>query len=373
MARQKPQVLIVDDEPEALNLVRRLLQADGFEVHIAPDGDTALELFENVRPDLVLLDILLPNVDGIELLKVMREKDPVAAIVMISALSSERIMLESLLSGADEYIGKPFPLKQMRIRIHKALEKSRLRRENMRLQAQLNEANERLKALFERYMPAPIAERLISAPTLPDLGGTRQEITIIFADLRRFTRVAEELPPDQLMELLNAYLSQATRAVVRLGGTVDKFMGDAIMAFFNAPIPQKDHALCAVLVAQDIHHRAHDVSRRAGTQPLHFGIGIHTGEAIVGNVGSYNLMNYTALGDTVNVAKRLQELAQEDQTLISGETYELIKPYVDVVPLGSRELHGRQKPVDVYEVKAVHIDEETRARLYDEASPTHQP
>ena len=360
---EKPQVLIVDDEPEALNLVRRLLQADGFEVHVALDAETALRVFEEVRPDLILLDILLPNVDGVELLKVIRQRDPVAAIVMVSALSSERIMLETLLSGADEYISKPFPLKQMRIRIRKALEKSRLRRENLRLQEELNQANERLRTLFERYMPSIVARRLINSTTLPDLGGTRQIITVLFADLRHFTPIAEKLPPDTLMDVLNTYLSTATDVIFSLGGTVDKFLGDGIMAFFNAPLPQEHHALRAVIAAEEIHRRVEAQGPKVDGQKLYFGIGIHTGEAIVGNVGSYNLMNYTALGDTVNIAKRLQEIAHRGQTLISRATYEEVKPYVRVVPLGERILHGKKEPVEIFDVQEVLIDEEQRHAL----------
>ena len=350
----KSHVLIVDDEPEALNLVRRLLQADGFEVVLAENAHTALELFESVRPELVLLDILLPGTDGIQLLKVMRERDPVAAIVMVSALTSERIMLESLLAGADEYISKPFPMKEMRIRIRKALEKARLRRENIRLQEELNQANERLRALFERYMPSPVAERLISSPTLPDLGGTRQVITVLFADMRDFTPLAERLPPDRLMEVLNTYLSEATDVILKYDGTLDKFMGDGIMAFFNAPVLQEDHALRAVRTAQEIHRRVEARGAIVDGHRLQFGIGIHTGEAVVGNVGSQYLMNYTALGDSVNVAKRLQEMAQPGHTLISRETYEEIKPYVlEVEHLGLQRLQGRQEPVDVYDVKSL--------------------
>ncbi len=360
---ETPQVLIVDDEPEALNLVRRLLQADGFEVHIAKDAESALDLFERVRPDLILLDILLPNVDGIELLKVMRQRDPVAAIVMVSALSSERIMLESLLAGADEYINKPFPIKEMRIRIRKALEKSRLRRENVRLQEELNRANARLRTLFERYMPTPVAERLIDSPTLPDLGGTRQTITVLFADVRNFTPLAERLPPDKLMDVLNAYLSEATEAILKYGGTLDKFMGDGVMAFFNAPIPQEDHALRAICTAQEIHERVRHNAPTVDGQRLTFGIGVHTGEAVVGNVGSRYLMNYTALGDSVNVAKRLQEIAEGEQTLITEETYTLVKPYVKAASLGKQRLEGKKEPVHVLSVESLTLDEETRQSL----------
>jgi len=330
---------------------------------VAQDAETALRIFEDVHPDLILLDILLPNVDGVELLKVMRQRDPVAAIVMVSALSSERIVLETLLSGADEYISKPFPLKQMRIRIRKALEKSRLRRENLRLQEELNQANERLRTLLERYMPSIVAKRLINSTTLPDLGGTRQIISVLFADLRHFTPVAEKLPPDKLMEILNTYLATATDVIFELGGTVDKFLGDGIMAFFNAPMEQEHHTLRAIVAAQEIHRRVEEKGPTVEGRKLYFGIGVHTGEAIVGNVGSYNLMNYTALGDTVNIAQRLQEIAEGGQTLISRDTYEEVKDFVEVLPLGEHMLHGKQEPVEIFAVQGVRMDPEWWDRL----------
>lgn len=362
-ANDRPYALIVDDELEALALVRRLLEADGFRVAMAADAAEGLRMLDELRPELILLDILLPGVDGIELLKVVRRRDPVAAIIMVSALSSERIILESLLSGADEYIAKPFPLKELRIRIRKALEKSRLRRENVRLQEELNRANERLRQLFERYMPAPVAKRLLAAPTLPHLGGTRQEISVLFADLRGFTHLAETLPPDHLMDLLNAYLSIAADVIFRYGGTLDKFMGDGVMAFFNAPIPQADHALRAVVAAWEIRERVAAEGPEVNGSHLTFGIGIHTGEAIVGNVGSKELMNYTALGDTVNVAKRLQEMAAKAQILLSGETYRLVKDIAESIALGQQRLPGRQAPVEVWELRGLKLSPAQKEQL----------
>ena len=156
------------------------------------------------------------------------------------------------------------------------------------------------------------------------------------------------------MEVLNTYLSEATDVILKYDGTLDKFMGDGIMAFFNAPVLQEDHALRAVRTAQEIHRRVEARGAIVDGHRLQFGIGIHTGEAVVGNVGSQYLMNYTALGDSVNVAKRLQEMAQPGHTLISRETYEEIKPYVlEVEHLGLQRLQGRQEPVDVYDVKSL--------------------
>lgn len=355
---QRPRVLLVDDEPETLSLVRKLLRADGFEVLTAEDGTRALKMFDEHKPDLVLLDIVLPHTDGIQVLKEIRRRDELTAVIMVSALTSERLLLESMLAGADDYISKPFPIKEMRVRIRKALDKSRLRRENARLQEELNRANARLRALFERYMPAPVAERLLTSSTLPDLGGTRQIVTVLFADLRHFTPLAEQMPPDHLMELLNFYLSEATEAILAYGGTLDKFMGDGLMAFFNAPVPQRRHALRAVSAAQEIHRRVREQGPNIDGQHLQFGIGVHTGEAVVGNVGSRYLMNYTALGDTVNVANRLQEIAGGEQTLISESTYRLVAPHVEARHLGSRQLQGRAEPVDVYELLTVNVDKQ---------------
>ena len=349
---ESPKVLLVDDEPETLRLVRKVLQADGCEVLEATDGLQALDLFRNEKPDLVLLDIVMPRLDGLAVLRAIREEDQATAVIMASALSSEKLTLEAMLAGADDYVSKPFPLKEMRVRIRQALEKTRLRRDNIRLQKEVNALNAKVRELLERYMPPSVVQRLINEPGLPELGGERQIITVLFADIRGFTRLAEKMTPNQLVEMLNFYLALTADAIMKYEGTLDKFMGDGAMGVYNAPLPQPDHALRAVKSALALQKRLSREQAKKGDNllPLKIGIGIHTGEAIVGNIGTPYLMNYTAVGDAVNLARRLQELAQGGQILISEAVYALVQKEVMAEKLGPVTVKGKSQPVDVYNV-----------------------
>jgi class 3 adenylate cyclase len=343
-----PVVLLVDDEPDTVRLVRKVLQADGCEVIEAIDGEEALAAHKRHAPDLILLDIILPQRDGIDILREIRRDDPDTGIVMISALTSERITIDSMLAGADDYISKPFQLREMRVRIRQVLEKTALRRENARLQAQLDRANARIRELLERYMPAELMAEFMESPEPPALGGKRQEITILYADIQGFTPLAESVPPDQLVEILNRYLQLAATAIQNHGGTLDKFMGDGVIGLFNAPALQEDHALRAVKAGLDI-----IAAFQAAATPAHrlsVGIGINTGDVIVGNIGTPQLMNYTAIGDAMNLAQRLEELATKDDILIGSRTCELLQNQVRVEALGPRQIRGRSEPIYPYRV-----------------------
>jgi class 3 adenylate cyclase/DNA-binding response OmpR family regulator len=208
-----------------------------------------------------------------------------------------------------------------------------------------------LRNLFEQYVSPRVVERLLKNPQAAFPGGVRQPASILFADIRGFTGFAEQIPPEQLMQVLNHYLSAAASAVLDQDGTLDKFMGDAVMAIFNAPLPVSDYALAAIRAAIRIQE---NVSRVHAQLPahlhLHFGIGIASGEAVVGNIGTTRLMNYTALGDCVNIARRLQETAQGGQIIINALTYELTRDQIKVRPLGSMQLKGRAAAVEIFEV-----------------------
>lgn len=217
--------------------------------------------------------------------------------------------------------------------------------ENCRLYDQAN-------TLLDTYVPTPVARHLRAQPERPVAGGKRQRITVLFADLRGFTSYAEGRDPEDVLQLLNRYLGEAAEAIAQCGGTLDKFMGDGFMALFNAPEEQDDHALRAVRAAQLVQQRVRCLRLPDGDE-LCFGIGINTGEAVVGNLGASAILNYTAVGDAVNVAKRLQENAAGGQIVLSAETYAALRGQAIAQPLGPLSLHHRREPVEAYLLRSV--------------------
>lgn len=211
-------------------------------------------------------------------------------------------------------------------------------------------------AMFRRYVAPAVVDRLPDNPDQLKLGGHRQEITILFADIRGFTRFSEPLPPEELVDILNAYLTVGADAILEQEGTLDKFMGDAIMGIFNAPLAMPDHALVAARAAVAMREgvmRLHD--RLPRRLRLNFGIGIHTGEAVVGNVGTELQMNFTAIGDAVNLAKRLQENAKGGEILVSGKCYQRIRSQVRAKRLDSIRVKGRRARTSVWELVSLHV------------------
>lgn len=227
--------------------------------------------------------------------------------------------------------------------------------QNARLFQEVHLSKERekktLRNLFEQYVSPRVVERLLKNPQLASLGGVRQPTAILFADIRGFTSFAEQAQPELLMQVLNRYISAAATAVLEQDGTLDKFMGDAVMAIFNAPLPQPDYALYAIKAALRIQEAVVQVHQELpASLHMQFGIGIASGEAVVGNLGTAQLMNYTALGDCVNIAKRLQEAAHGGQIIINAKTYELVRDWVRVNPLGAIQLKGRATAIEIYEL-----------------------
>lgn len=347
LSASAPRILLVDDEPDTLQLIRKILEADGFDLVFASNGLEALEIAKRDRLDLILLDVVMPQMDGIAVLKELRKCDPVIGVIMVSALSSEQLVVHAMLEGADDFVGKPFTLKTIRVRIRQALEKSRLRRENRALHHELQIAHDKLRALFSRYMAVPVAERLMQGPSLPSLGGERQITSVLFVDFCEFSTLAHSLEPDLVLKILNEHLALVTGAILEEDGTMDKFIGDGVMALFNAPVAQADHALRAARSAIKIRDRIiHWGERHAPT--LNIRIGIHTGEALVGNIGTPEFMNYTAIGDAVNLAKRLQEESANNSIIISDATASNLPNGTNLTHLGSRQVKGRQTSIPLY-------------------------
>jgi class 3 adenylate cyclase/FixJ family two-component response regulator len=229
---------------------------------------------------------------------------------------------------------------------------------NSRLFAQVRASKERekqqLRNLFEHYVSPRVVERLIASPQTAVLGGARQTVTVLFADVRGFSSFVEQTQPEVLMQVLNRYLAAAATAVLGADGTLDKFMGDGVMALFNAPLPQPDHALRAAKAAWAIQQSVDQVHQDLPPSlHLRFGIGICSGDAVVGNIGAAQLMNYTAMGDCVNVAKRLQEAARGGQILLDAKSYDLVRGQVRVSPIGPITFKGRAAPEVAFELLGI--------------------
>jgi len=206
----------------------------------------------------------------------------------------------------------------------------------------------RLRDALRRYLGDNVAEMVDARPSFIDVGGQTQTVSVLHADVRGYTAIAEQLPPDQVVSLLMRYHGAAAKAIRATGGTIDRFAGDAILALWNAPTPQTDHVRLALQGALAMCEAAREVGTELG-----YGIGVHTGEAMVGNLGSEQYQNFTAIGDTVNVAARLQGQAQAGEVVCSAAALEAAGQGVRTTALGALELRGRRTPVDAYRVEGI--------------------
>ncbi len=211
---------------------------------------------------------------------------------------------------------------------------------------------EAMRSLFERMVSPQVIDQLDPESLHP--GGKRTTVTVLFADIRGFTHFSEGLDPEQLVSVLNRYLAAAAEAILEEEGTIDKFMGDAVMAWFNAPIPQPDHTLRAVRAALRLRGRIRRLSESLPPDMrLHFGVGIHVGEAVLGLIGTEKRLEYTAIGDSVNTAKRIQENAAPDQILLSEPAYRAVAGRVLARRVRPLRAKGKSRPLEVYELSGL--------------------
>ena len=337
------QILVVDDRADIRLFLREFLHVEGFSTVEANDADQGVEQARKERPALIMMDVMMPGRDGLSAIQEIRAHDNIVGIIVMTAHGTEERAVRAMQVGADDYMHKPFDVAELQTKIHAVLDKTRLRIENRRL-------TERMQWVLSRYMPPSVADRLINAPELPSLGGERQDVTMLFADLRGFTTFAARAVPEDLIQHLNRYLSVATDAILAENGTLDKFLGDGFMALFNAPLRDTEHMFHAVRAAMAVQRNTARLEPLRDFQPLRFGIGVHTGEVVVGNIGAAQLMNYTAIGDDVNIAKRLQENAKPGQIVVSEKIFRSLSGRMQAKPLEPMVLKGHLEEMPIYEV-----------------------
>jgi len=341
-----PKVLVADDDRNIRELLQTYLEASGCRVYPAGNGTVAMEILAKESIDLVLLDIRMPGGNGLEICRAIKEdkRTRMIPVMIVTAHDSDR--LEAIDSGADEFLGKPLDSGILLTRARSLL---RLRK----LYLDLEDRNELLRRALHRYVSKDVADTILGEPErYLRLGGEIRRVTVLFADIKGFVRFTENHPAEEAVSVLNRVFPALTSVVFENNGTFDKFIGDAVMAFFGAPVEQPDAARRAVETARRMQLAFAELlpSMNLASGELALGIGLHTGEAIVGNIGSELVMDYTAVGDTVNIAKRLQEEAWPGQVLLSQATYEEAgEP--PARRLGDRRLTGRSEPVTIFSLE----------------------
>jgi len=514
-------ILIVDDGRESREFIADyILKPNGYDTLMARDGREGLDLAIKHKPDLILLDLQMPRMNGIEMLQAMTEQSIDIPVVLMTFYGSEEIAVEVYRLGVKDYVKKPFSVEEMLMAIQRSLGDTRLRREkealterligsNRQLQRSLSELNilysigksvtsitdldlllpriveaavkvaeaeegalylldgdkltcramrkrgagravsasvpaqdsfamrvaaerkplvhaageragvsaaapliihetvigvlevtnqtgsaapftehhcallsalsdygaiaiensrnyERLRQTkdrektqivnsFGRFVPPGVVEKVVAQPESLRPGGENRVVTILFADMRGYTRYAENMPASALLDMLNAYLSLAGDVILAHGGAIDKYMGDGLMAIFGAPHAQPNHIVEAARAGVMLQRAIHEMSEQR-SEDVAFGVGIGTGEAIVGYVGGENTVNYTAIGDVVNVARRLTEAARPGQILIDEAVAGGLTHLVTPKPLGELKIRGRTQPARAFEIEELPLD-----------------
>jgi class 3 adenylate cyclase len=320
-------ILVVDDNELNRDLLSRRLSRKGFSTDIAKDGFEALEWLEQNHCDLVLLDIMMPGMSGIEVLEKVREtRDGTQLpIIMATAKTTRDDIVGALRKGANDYVTKPLDFAVVLARVNAQLGLKRANDRVRQLVRDVERRNEFIRSVFGRYLTDDIAETLLDSPEGLNLGGERREITILMADIRGFTNLSSHLEPEKVVTLVNNFLSEMTRVIIRYGGTIDEFIGDAILALFGAPRAMDDHAEKAVACALEMQaamEAVNALNSHSGLPALATGIGINTGEVIVGNIGSEQRAKYGVVGHHVNFTARVESYTEGGQILVSDRTLE---------------------------------------------------
>jgi class 3 adenylate cyclase/CheY-like chemotaxis protein len=364
-------ILVVDDLPQNVRLLEAVLAPRGYTVVAAMSGREALERVASDPPDLVLLDIVMPGMDGYEVCRTLRE-DPATSflpIVMITA-SGEQEKVVAIESGADDFIAKPFDHAELLARVgsllrikryHDTIERqtAELAAWNRQLEQRVQEQVDALDRMgrLRRFLSPQLAELVMSSGDESFLKSHRREITVVFCDLRGFTAFAETVEPEDLMLVLNQYHEALGDLVHRFEGTLERFAGDGLMVIFNDPLPCPDGPRRAVRLAVAMRGRVSQLVEQWSRQghELDFGVGIAQGHATLGQIGFEGRSDYTAIGSVTNLAARLCGAAAPRQILISQRVYTAAEDIVVADSVGELALRGFSRPARAYNV--VGLDE----------------
>jgi class 3 adenylate cyclase len=359
---QLPSILIADDTPSNLQFLAHMLQRQGYQVHLAADGSHALETAQSTLPDLILLDVVMPDIDGYEVCKRLKANARTRQIpvIFLSALGRASDKVRAFVAGGVDYITKPFQTEEVLVRVatHMAMRELQRKLEiaNRELEKRVAERTAELIALnaaYERFVPQEFLNFLQKQNVVEvKLGDhVQREMTIMFSDIRDFTARSENMAPQENFNFLNDYLGRVSPVICQHGGIIDKYLGDGIMALFPGTA---DNALQAAIAIQRAVADYNAYLQQSGRRPISTGTGLHTGSLILGIIGDTHRMQGTVISDAVNLAARLEEISKIYGASIIASTQTLLGVADAAIYhyrfVDKMRVEGKREPVSIFEI-----------------------
>jgi adenylate cyclase len=365
--RTPPRILIVDDTPANVHILQSRLAAHGYDIVTATDGEEALAAVTETQPDLILLDVMMPKMDGFEVCRRLRADAslPFIPIIMVTAKADPKDVVAGLEAGGDEYLTKPVDQPALVARVKSMLRIKNLHDTVEALAAERAEWNKTLERRVEeqvgelerlgrlkRFFSPQLAELIVAGGAEDPLKSHRREVTVVFLDLRGFTAFAETAEPEEVMGVLREYHAEMGRLILDHEGTLERFTGDGMMIFFNDPVLVPNPGERAVRMAVAMRRRVDDLAvgwRKRGYD-LAFGLGIAQGYATIGAIGFEGRWDYGAIGTVTNLASRLCGEAKGGQILIAQRVASSVEDVADLEEVGALTLKGLLRPVPAFNV-----------------------
>ncbi len=365
--RTPAKILVVDDTPKNVKLLADLLGVKGYAVATAGSGAEALRQLKTERPDLVLLDVMMPEMSGYEVCREIRRnpENGMLPVVMVTALDPGEERIKGLEAGADDFLTKPINQAELLARVKSLLRIKELYDTVQAQSVQLSEWNKSLErrvqeqvdqlerfGRLKRFFSPQLAELIVAGGVDDPLKSHRREVTVVFVDLRGFTAFAEISEPEEVMSVLREYHSEMGRLILAHEGTLEHFAGDGIMIFFNDPVIVQNPEERAVRMALEMRQRIGELTAkwRKRDYGLDFGVGIAQGYATIGAIGFEGRWDYGAIGTVCNLASRLCSDAKPGQILISQRLLSAVEKLIEAEPVGELILKGFHRPVAAYNV-----------------------
>jgi class 3 adenylate cyclase len=362
-----PLILIVDDKVTNREILRTRLRAQGYQLLEAADGEEALSITWQHHPDLILLDVMMPKIDGVEVCRRLKSDNglPFIPIVLVTAKVDSKDVVAGLEAGADEYLTKPVDPAALVARVKSMLRIKELTDQvaswNRTLEDRVAQQLKQIERMdrLRRFLSPQVAELILSSGDDRVLDSHRRDVTVVFCDLRGFTAFAEAAEPEEVMKILGDYHAGVGAIIHKYQGTIEHFAGDGLMAILNDPLPCPDPCVQAVRMAVEMRTVVGDLTSKWNKYgfDLGFGVGIAHGYATLGRIGFEGRFDYAAIGAVTNLASRLCDEAKDRQILIDGRVCTAVEEIAELEALQDLQLKGFHRPIKAANVTAISAQE----------------